>query len=348
METKNIYRTLYDTVVMKAPPGPILDMFSKAWRIMQTHDKIMVSVSGGSDSDLLVDVFKKLDPAGSKVTFVYFNTGMEYDATKRHLDELEQKYGIKIEKIDPIMPIPTCCRKYGVPFWSKRVSEYIYRLQRHKFQWEDEPFEVLIKKYPRCRAALRWWCNEWPKRKNGAESSFNISYTPWLKEFMVENPPPMPISAKCCEKAKKEPAVKYRESNYFDLTVNGVRKAEKGARAEAFSTCFSKAEGFGPDSYRPLFWLSDADKREYKDHYLVTNSDCYEVWGMCRTGCPGCPYGKEFEQELELMQKYEPKFYRAATKLFGPSYEYTRAYLRYREARNKRKQEEEVTEEWML
>lgn len=333
-EKTELYDLIYDEVVRKAPPGPILDMFSKAWRIMKTHEKVMVSISGGSDSDILADVFTKLDREG-KVTYVYFKTGMEYEATKRHLVELEQKYGIKIEGVDPIMPIPTCCRKYGVPFWSKRVSEYIYRLQRHGFKWENEPFEVLIKRYPKCRVALRWWCNDFPKKDNGKESSFNIAYIPWLKEFMVENHPPK-ISAKCCEKAKKEPATKYQKAHDFDLTVNGVRKAEKGARAEAFSTCFSEAKaGSATASYRPLFWLSDADKLEYKECYVVVNSDCYEIWGMKRTGCPGCPYGKEFEQELELMQKYEPKFYRAAIKIFGDSYEYTRGYLRFREKMKK-------------
>ena len=328
MTQDEIYSQLYETVVLTAPPGPLLDMASKAHQVLQRHEKVMVAVSGGSDSDTMLDLLVRLDPFG-KATYVYFNTGMEYDATKRHLDELEEKYGIKIEWIDPVLPIPTCCRKYGVPFWSKFVSEYIYRLQQHNFQWEDAPFEVLIKKYPNCKAALRWWCNDYPQKDNGQPSAFNINYTPWLKEYMMANPPP-PISAKCCEYAKKQPAKRYEAEHDFDLNCTGMRKAEKGKRSTAHNTCFSKTNT-GANTYRPLFWLSDADKQEYKEHYGLTYSDCYEVWGMKRTGCPGCPYGKEFEQELELMQKHEPKFYRAALKIFGASYEYTRGYLRFRE-----------------
>jgi hypothetical protein len=63
---------------------------------------------------------------------------------------------------------------------------------------------------------------------------------------------------------------------------------------------------------------------------------------MKRTGCPGCPYGKEFEQELEFMQKYEPKFYRAAWKIFGASYEYTRGYLEFRDEMKARKHHEQL------
>lgn len=346
MGEKDLYSKVYEEVVLTAPTGPLFDMATKAWAVLRRHHKIMVAISGGSDSDVLLDLFIRLD-VEKKATYVYFKTGMEYAATLRHLAELEEKYGIKIEKINPMLPIPTCCRKYGVPFWSKMVSEYIYRLQRHGFQWEDEPFEVLIKRYPRCKAALRWWCNTFPKKNNGSGSSFNIAYAPYLKEFMIENPPP-PISAKCCEYAKKVPAKKYEETHDFDLNCTGMRKAEKGRRAQAISTCFTETT-WGANTYRPLFWLSDKDKEDYKRHYGLAHSDCYEVWGMTRTGCPGCPYGKEFEQELELMQKYEPKFYRAAVKIFGASYEYTRAYLRFREKKKaEATQEKEDTEEWML
>jgi 3'-phosphoadenosine 5'-phosphosulfate sulfotransferase (PAPS reductase)/FAD synthetase len=160
---------------------------------------------------------------------------------------------------------------------------------------------------------------------------------------MMANPPP-PISAKCCEYAKKQPAKRYEAEHDFDLNCTGMRKAEKGKRSTVHNTCFSKTNT-GANTYRPLFWLSDADKQEYKEHYGLTYSDCYEVWGMKRTGCPGCPYGKEFEQELELMQKHEPKFYRAALKIFGASYEYTRGYLRFREEMKKQKSNANNTEQ---
>lgn len=336
---EEIRKELYETVVLTAPTQPLLDMLSKMHWALGVYDKIHVGISGGSDSDTMLDAFYRLD-FEKKITYVYYATGLEYEATKRHLDELEEKYQIKIERVEPILPIPTCCRKYGVPFWSKGVSEFIYRLQKHDFQWEDEPFEVLIKKYPRCKAALRWWCNEYAQKDNGAESSFNINYVPYLKEFMVANPPPMPISAKCCQKAKKEPSDKYEKEHDFDLSCTGLRKSEGGFRAIAFKTCHSFASASSIASYRPMFWLTDADKQDYKEHYGLRYSDCYEVWGMKRTGCPGCPYGKEFEQELELMQKYEPKFYRASVKMFGASYEYTRGYLKFREEMKKRSAEE--------
>ena len=147
----------------------------------------------------------------------------------------------------------------------------------------------------------------------------------------MANPPPMPIAAKCCQKAKTEPAEKFGRDQEADLVCTGLRKSEGGNRAISFTTCFSVTGEGKANTFRPIFWLTDKDKADYENFYCVQHSDCYKVWGMKRTGCPGCPYGKEFEQELELMQKHEPKFYRAVLKIFGASYEYTRGYLRFRE-----------------
>lgn len=147
-----------------------------------------VSISGGSDSDVMLDMIQALDPLtnypGSEIHYVWFDTGLEYSATKQHLDELESKYGIVIERRRAKVPVPLGCKTYGLPFLSKRVAGYISRLQAHGFRWEDEVFDVLLARYPDCKAALRWWCNEW-----GPDSQINISRNRLLKEFMIANPP---------------------------------------------------------------------------------------------------------------------------------------------------------------
>lgn len=295
------------------------------------YNKIMVSISGGADSDIMLDICTKLDK-DNKCMYVWFDTGLEYQATKDHIKELEKKYDIEIVKIKAVKPIPLCCREYGQPFLSKQVSENIQRLQRHNFKWEDKPFEELLKEYPKCKAALRWWCN----CKGDGESSnsvFDISRNKWLKEFMVENPPTFAISNKCCHYAKKLVAKKAKEKNECDLNVVGVRKAEGGARATAYKNCFSENCGIA-DDYRPLFWYKDEDKKQYEEHYNIVHSKCYTEYGLKRTGCAGCPYGRDFEQELEIIKEHEPKLYKAVNKIFGDSYEYTRKYREYVKKKN--------------
>jgi|GEM_PF-5059842 len=79
-----------------APNLPILDMILKTKSVIAKHRKIMVAISGGSDSDILVDLFCRLDPK-RKVQYVFYNTGLEYEATKRHIEELKEKYEIEVE-----------------------------------------------------------------------------------------------------------------------------------------------------------------------------------------------------------------------------------------------------------
>ena len=310
---------------VKASPNVwIQDAIFKADDHIERGEKILCSVSGGSDSDIMLDLLHKLDDE-KKIVYVWCDTGLEYEATKRHLKELEEKYNIEIVPLKAKVPIPLAVRKYGVPFLSKQVSEYIMRLQKHNFQWEDEPLDVLVEKYPKCRAALRWWCNDW-----GDKSKFSISRTPYLKEFMIENPPDFPISSKCCYFAKKSPVNSYLVDGEFDLACVGVRKAEGGARSFAYENCFTPAtDNNGIAQYRPLFWFTKESKECYKKCHDITYSDCYEVWGLDRTGCAACPFGKNFEFELACIEKYEPKLFNAVWKIFGKSYEYTRQFREF-------------------
>lgn len=268
----------------------------------------------------MLDICFKCDN-DKKTSYIWFDTGLEYQATKDHLDYLENKYNIKIEKYRAIKPIPLACKEYGQPFLSKYVSEMIQRLQRHNFQWEDKSFEELYEKYPKCKIALQWWCN------CNISDRFNISRNKYLKEFMIENPPTFKISNKCCKYAKKDVVHKIIKDNEYDLEINGVRKAEGGIRDVMYKNCFD--ENVDYDRYRPLFWYTNEDKEQYENHCDITHSKCYTEYGLKRTGCAGCPFGRDFEQELQIIEQYEPKLFKVVNNIFGDSYEYTRNYRQF-------------------
>ena len=301
----------------------VFDAYEKAVMVLEDDraKTISVSISGGADSDLILDMVAKIRPDAK---FVWFNTGMEYEATKRHLKYLEDRYGITIERVRASVPVPLGVKKYGYPFLSKKTSEYIGRLQKHGFKFEDKPFDELYKEYPRCKGALRWWCNEF-----GENSRWNINRYKYLKEFMVENPPTFLISDGCCKGAKKDTAKDYAKQSEADLIVIGVRKAEGGSRA-ATSSCFTGAYNKGTAVFRPIFWLKDSDKEAYEKTFDICHSDCYTVYRLRRTGCVGCPFGRNWEQELEVAEKSIPKLHKMCVNVFRPSYEYTREYWKFR------------------
>lgn len=317
-----------DGIIKEAPDNFVIqNALCRCYEIIESHDKIVCLISGGSDSDVMLDMMIRCG-AKDKTDFVFMDTGLEYVATKAHLAYLEHKYGIEIHRVRAVKPIPSCVKQYGAPFWSKFASEMIYRLQKHDFQYEDESYDELLKKYPNCQIALKWWCNI-----GKGTSLYTIDRAPYLKEFMIQNPPRFKISNKCCEYAKKKTSSGFYDGGEYDLVCIGVRKYEGGARV-SHKSCFSERDG--EDHFRPIFWFRDVDKDEYCSHYAVSHSECYTRYGLERTGCFGCPFGKRFEDELRIIEEHEPNLLKAANSIFGESYEYTRQYLLFREKMKQR------------
>ena len=310
-ELNNLLSTIKNPTIGKA----ILTTYHK---LNNCHyKKVLCSVSGGSDSDIVLDLLTKCDN-NKIVQYFYFDTGLEYQATKDHIKYLQEKYNIVITTLKPKTPIPLAVKKYGQPFLSKMVSENIQRLQKHEFKWENKPYEELVKDYPNCKSALQWWVNS---RKNNA--LLGITRNKGLKEFMMNNNPKFNISNKCCKYAKKD-ILKDLLKQGYDLNISGIRRSEGGVRSTAYKSCFDNQDNY--DNYRPIFWFTDEDKLEYKKLFNVSNSKCYTVYGLKRTGCVGCPFGKNYKEELEIVKKYEPKLYKAVTNLFKDSYEYINKY----------------------
>ena len=278
----------------------------------------------------MLDICYKCDK-DKKIEYIWFDTGLEYQATKDHLKFLEEKYGIEIKRIKAIKPIHITCKQYGQPFLSKQVSDFIGRLQKHNFQWEDESFDILYRKYPHCKSALQWWCCK------NQSNRFNITNNKWLKEFIIENHPWFPISSKCCKYAEKDVAKKAIEESNGDLSITGIRKSEGGIRSSRYKSCFDDVCG-QVANYRPLFWYLDKDRKEYEDYYGIAHSDCYTKYGLKRTGCVGCPYNRKLKDELDVVKKYEPKLYKAICNIFADSYKYTQMYREFCRVKNAEQQ----------
>lgn len=309
----------------------ITNALQKAYSICGLYNNIGVSISGGADSDIMLDLLLKVAPK-EKFTFYFFDTGIEYEATKRHLDYLEKRYDIVIERHKAIVPVPLGCQRYGLPFISKYVSQQIGRLQNHNFDWKDGTYEEMVEKYPRCKGALRWFNNNNNKTNNPEKSQFNIYRHKWLREFLIDNPPTFKISDKCCEGAKKNNAHQLEKERNFDLCCIGVRKAEGGIRS-AIKSCFDEREKGKVKHFRPIFWLTNEDKKIYDEKYNIIHSDCYRVYGMKRTGCARCPFGSSNIEEYSTML-FEPKLYQATENIFGKAYDYRMQYENYKKQRN--------------
>ena len=121
------------------------------------------------------------------------------------------------------------------------------------------------------------------------------------------------------------------------MIITGERRAEGGMRSvprsEQWNTtntmCFSETSD-GKYRFKPLYYVSDKDKEWYKEYYGIRYSDAYEVYGLTRTGCCGCPISHKAIEDLEKIKPYEPNVVKAAWHLFGKSYEYRQKYNEYK------------------
>lgn len=125
------------------------------------------------------------------------------------------------------------------------------------------------------------------------------------------------------------------------MIITGERRDEGGMRSvprkDNSSMCFTETAS-GQYRLRPLYYVSDQDKAWYKERYEIKYSDAYEVYGLTRTGCCGCPISYKAVDDLEKIKPYEPNVVKAAWNIFGKSYNYRKKYNEYKERRRSMEQ----------
>lgn len=321
-----------------------------ATRIRQ-HPNAICSYSGGADSDILIDVIERTRTTFDlpPIKYVFFNTGLEMEATKRHVKETGKKYGIEIEEVRPEINIVKATREHGVPFVSKIMSAGLEGWQKKGIplsiadeyaQAEDKAAkrQELKERYPKCETTINFICCCNSKGEPRPNIQLVINANKYMLDFIKECPPDFPISAKCCDYCKKQPA--HRVQNGYEMIITGERRDEGGMRSvprseqwnETNTMCFAETSD-GKYRFRPLYYVTDKDKAWYKDYYGITYSDAYEVYGLTRTGCCGCPISYKAVDDLEKIRPYEPNVVKAAWNIFGKSYEYRQKYVAYKEQR---------------
>ena len=119
----------------------------------------------------------------------------------------------------------------------------------------------------------------------------------------------------------------------YEMIITGERRDEGGMRSvprkDNTALCFTETSN-GQYRLRPLYYVTDKDKAWYKERFGIRYSDAYEVYGLTRTGCCGCPISYKAVDDLELIRPYEPNVVKAAWNIFGKSYEYRQKYNKYK------------------
>lgn len=329
-------------------------------RLME-HPNAICSYSGGSDSDIMLHLIESTRKLFNlpPVQYCFFNTGLEMEATKRHVKEVAEQYGVDIKTYRPKINIVQASRKFGLPFVSKIMSAGLEGVQNKGIPLsiadeyanaEDKPAKraELKQRYPKSEATINFLCCCNSAGEPRPNIQLVINSSKYMLDFIKLNPIPFKVSNKCCTYCKKNVAHEVQKD--YDMVITGERRDEGGMRSvprkDCTTMCFTESAD-GSFRLRPLYYVSDRDKAWYKEQYGIKYSDAYEVYGLERTGCCGCPISSRAVADLELIRPYEPNLVKAAWNIFGPSYEYRAMYNEYRtmrneEAKQRRKMEREM------
>ena len=236
---------------------------------LKQHPNAICSYSGGSDSDIMIDMIERaralipgyLEP----VKYVFFNTGLEMKATKDH-----------------------------VKGWQKKQIPLSIANEYARAENKAAKRQELKERYPKCQSVINFLCCCNSAGEPRPDIQLVINSSKFMLDFIRECPPDFQISAKCCDYCKKQLAHNVQKS--YDMIITGECRDEGGMRSvprseqwnETNTMCFAETSD-GKFRFRPLYYVSDKDKAWYKEYYGIKYSDAYEVYGLTRTGCCGCP-----------------------------------------------------------
>ena len=189
---------------------------------------------------------------------------------------------------------------YGIPCFSKQQDEYIHRYQ--------------------CGSRSQNTMNA----VMGKNPIFNLNKT---ARTLLLSGELHKVSNKCCYYNKEIPMIRYgRETGR--KAIIGTRQGESKTRKAKYSKCLT-AKG----NFTPLYDFSDELIDGLYQEYGIEIPKCYNY--LSRTGCGGCPYGRNTEMELAMLPRLQRmntvKYFRESYDVLGVDYNNIQTLFGYEE-----------------
>lgn len=261
------------------------------------EENFYLSLSGGKDSTVLHYLIDKALPSNT-IPRIFIDTGIEYQKIREFVYKLAEK-DKRIVIIKPSKPILTTLNEYGFPFKSKQHSHNLAIYQRSgltravRVYLGEDITQTGKTGFFKCPEALRY------------------QFTP---EFKIK------CSDLCCQKMKKEPALKWAKENKKTITLTGMRSEEGGARLHL--GCIIKNSDGSLRKFHPLVKVSDEWLNEFIEKEKIKLCELYyDPYNFKRTGCKGCPFALHLQEELSKLKELLPNEYKQCEIIWKPVYE---------------------------
>lgn len=272
----------------------LTDRITKIQAMNEKYDLLnnsYVSFSGGKDSTVLHYLIDIALP-GNNIPRVFIDTGIEYSMIRNYVKNLAE-HDKRIEIIKPKRNIKLILQKYGYPFKSKE----------HSHKWES------WNKGQRSNHILKY-IND--------DNSFSC---PKILKYQFSSSFELNISDRCCYKLKKEPIHKWEKENNKSIAIIGIKTEEGGQRANHHE-CIVLDKNGKMKKFKPLNPMTDAWEEWFiKKNNIKLCELYYPPFNFKRTGCKGCPYSIELENQLMVMGMYLPNERKQCEDIWKPVYE---------------------------
>ena len=269
-----------------------------------------ISFSGGKDSTILHYLIDMALP-NNRIPRIFINTGIEYNYIVDFVKELAAKDD-RFIILKPTQAIKPMLEKYGYPFKSKQHSHNLAIYWRNK---DKKEYNLSLKRYL------------------GIIESNTLLRCPKQLQYQFTSEFKIKCSDSCCMKMKKEPVKKWQKENNKTIALTGMRKEEGGQRA-SLKGCIVTDKDNKIVKFHPLLVVDE----EFENWFIEKNNIklCklyYEPFNFKRTGCRGCPFSLDLQEQLTIMETYLPNERKQCEIIWGPVYkEYRR--IGYRLCKN--------------
>lgn len=280
-----------------------LTLFDRLEIIKTTNQKYdlennaYLSFSGGKDSTILHHLLDMALP-NNRIPRVFIDTGIEYTMIRDFVLGLA-KNDNRFVIIKPSKPIKQTLEKVGYPFKSK---EHSLRVE----QFNKGTNAKFIKKY--------MWQTEYRGKY----------LCPKILLYQFEEQGKYNFSNKCCNEMKKKPAHQWAKENHKKMVITGMRNEEGGNRERL--GCLTDHN----TKFHPLIKVDESWENWFVEtHQIQLCPLYYPPFNFKRSGCKGCPYALDLNEQLEIMQRYLPNEKAQCELIWKPVYEEYRR-LNYR------------------
>lgn len=255
------------------------------------EENFYISFSGGKDSTALHHLIDEALPQ-NKIPRVFINTGIEYEFMHKYVIDLKQKDD-RFVIFNSNVNITKMLQDKGYPFKSKEHSCKLSMFQKKGTETKS------VSKY----------INE---ESFGCPDVLKYQFT---DEFNLK------VSDRCCYELKKHPIQRYEKESGKNISILGLRMGEGGQRAN-HNGCVVFNNNHELKKFKPL----NPSSNEFIEWYIESRnielcSLYYSPYNFKRTGCKGCPYAIDLQDQLEIMDKYLPNERKQCELIWKPVYE---------------------------